>query len=158
HVDRSIGDPEDFIATNVVGTYRLLECARRYWLSLETEEQDRFRFLHTSTDEVYGTLNADDSACDENSVFRPNNPYAASQAAPDLSVRAWRSPYELPVITTSCSNNYGPYQFPEKLIPLIIHNALAGKELSIHGDGQQIRDWLHVADHCAALRCVLAFG
>lgn len=158
HVDRSIHEPDDFIKTNIVGTSRLLECTRDYCQRLDTAEREAFRFLHISTDEVYGTLAADDPAFAETDAFKPNSPYAASKAASDHLVRAWHHTYALPVITTNCSNNYGPYQFPEKLIPLMIHNALAGKDLPVYGDGQQIRDWLHVEDHCDALRCVLASG
>lgn len=158
HVDRSIHGPGDFIATNVVGTFHLLECAREYWSHLGKAEQDAFRFLHVSTDEVYGTLSADDPAFSETNAYLPNSPYAASKAASDHLVRAWYHTYGLPVITTNCSNNYGPYQFPEKLIPLMIHNAITGKPLPVYGDGLQIRDWLHVEDHCEAIRRVLAAG
>ncbi|RTL53747.1 MAG: dTDP-glucose 4,6-dehydratase [Bradyrhizobiaceae bacterium] len=158
HVDRSIHGPDDFIATNVVGTFRLLECARDYWQRLDAAEREAFRFLHVSTDEVYGTLAASDPAFSETNAFKPNSPYAASKAASDHLVRAWHHTYGLPVVTTNCSNNYGPYQFPEKLIPLMIHNALSGKPLPVYGDGMQVRDWLHVEDHCEAIRCVLAKG
>ncbi|MBN9601533.1 MAG: dTDP-glucose 4,6-dehydratase [Afipia felis] len=158
HVDRSIHGPDDFIATNVVGTFHLLECARDYWQRLDDAESKAFRFLHVSTDEVYGTLATDDPAFSETNPYSPNSPYAASKAASDHLVRAWYHTYGLPVITTNCSNNYGPYQFPEKLIPLMITNALAGSALPIYGDGQQIRDWLHVEDHCEAIRVVLRGG
>lgn len=158
HVDRSIHGPGDFIATNVVGTFHLLECAREYWSQLDKTQQDAFRFLHVSTDEVYGTLAANDPAFRETNAYLPNSPYAASKAASDHLVRAWHHTYGLPVITTNCSNNYGPYQFPEKLIPLMIHNAITGKPLPVYGDGLQIRDWLHVEDHCEAIRRVLAAG
>lgn len=158
HVDRSIHGPEDFITTNIVGTFRLLECARHYWLSLEGAAKDAFRFVHVSTDEVYGTLTPHDAPFREDNPFAPNSPYAASKAASDHLVRAWHHTYGLPVITTNCSNNYGPYQFPEKLIPLMIHHALNDKPLPVYGDGQQVRDWLYVGDHCAAIREVLAQG
>jgi len=158
HVDRSIHGPEDFIQTNVVGTFRLLEAVRAYWGELEGDEKAVFRFLHVSTDEVYGTLASDDPAFTEATAFAPNSPYAASKAASDHLVRAYYHTYGLPVVTTNCSNNYGPYQFPEKLIPLMIVNALSGKPLPIYGDGQQIRDWLYVADHCSAIRRVLDIG
>jgi dTDP-glucose 4,6-dehydratase len=158
HVDRSIHGPEDFIQTNIVGTFRLLEVVRAYWSSLEGEARADFRFLHVSTDEVYGTLENNDPAFAETNRYEPNSPYSASKAASDHLVRAYHHTYGLPVLTTNCSNNYGPYQFPEKLIPLCIHNALAGKPLPIYGDGQQIRDWLYVQDHCAAIRRVLAAG
>jgi dTDP-glucose 4,6-dehydratase len=157
HVDRSIHGPEDFIQTNVVGTFHLLEEVRGYWN--ETLKKDpSFRFLHVSTDEVYGTLGPDDPAFTEETPFAPNSPYAASKAASDHLVRAYHHTYGLPTLTTNCSNNYGPYHFPEKLIPLMIHNALAGKQLPVYGDGQQVRDWLFVEDHCAAIRTVLAEG
>lgn len=158
HVDRSIYGPGDFIATNVVGTFHLLECARDYWQGMDAREQSIFRFLHVSTDEVYGTLSAADPAFAETNPYLPNSPYAASKAASDHLVRAWHHTYKLPILTTNCSNNYGPYQFPEKLIPLMIHNALTGKPLPVYGDGQQVRDWLHVEDHCEAIRCVLKAG
>jgi dTDP-glucose 4,6-dehydratase len=158
HVDRSIHGPEDFIQTNIVGTFRLLEAVRGYWRSLPAAGQAGFRFLHVSTDEVYGSLDSADPAFSEISRYQPNSPYSASKAASDHLVRAWRHTYGLPVLTTNCSNNYGPYQFPEKLIPLCIHNALAGKPLPVYGDGQQRRDWLYVGDHCAAIRCVLEAG
>ncbi|WP_265943751.1 dTDP-glucose 4,6-dehydratase [Dechloromonas sp. A34] len=158
HVDRSIHGPEDFIQTNIVGTFRLLEAVRAYWNALEGEARTGFRFLHVSTDEVYGSLEQGDPAFTENHRYEPNSPYSASKAASDHLVRAYHHTYGLPVLTTNCSNNYGPYHFPEKLIPLVIHNALAGKALPIYGDGQQIRDWLYVKDHCAAIRRVLVAG
>lgn len=158
HVDRSIHGPEDFIETNVVGTFRLLEAVRAYWKSLPDDAQQVFRFLHVSTDEVYGSLSKDDPAFTEHHQYEPNSPYSASKAASDHLVRAYHHTYGLPVLTTNCSNNYGPYHFPEKLIPLMIVNALAGKELPVYGDGQQIRDWLYVKDHCSAIRCVLEAG
>ena len=158
HVDRSIHGPEDFIQTNVVGTFRLLEAVRAYWNGLQGEAKANFRFLHVSTDEVYGTLSATDPAFTEEHNYEPNSPYSASKAASDHLVRAWHHTYGLPVLTTNCSNNYGPLHFPEKLIPLMIVNALAGKPLPIYGDGQQIRDWLYVRDHCSAIRCVLEAG
>ena len=158
HVDRSIHGPEDFIQTNVVGTFRLLEAVRAYWNGLEGEAKTSFRFLHVSTDEVYGTLSLTDPAFTEENNYEPNSPYSASKAASDHLVRAWHHTYGLPVLTTNCSNNYGPLHFPEKLIPLMIVNALAGKPLPIYGDGQQIRDWLYVRDHCSAIRRVLEAG
>lgn len=158
HVDRSIHGPGDFIQTNIVGTFHLLESVRAYWDGLESEAQQLFRFLHVSTDEVYGSLGKDDPAFSEINRYEPNSPYSASKAASDHLVRAYHHTYGLPVLTTNCSNNYGPYHFPEKLIPLIIHNALAGKSLPIYGDGQQIRDWLYVKDHCSAIRRVLEAG
>jgi dTDP-glucose 4,6-dehydratase len=158
HVDRSIHGPEDFIHTNIVGTFHLLETTRSYWNELPDEKKTGFRFLHVSTDEVYGSLNKDDPAFSETNRYEPNSPYSASKAASDHLVRAYHHTYGLPVLTTNCSNNYGPYHFPEKLIPLVIHNALAGKTLPIYGDGQQIRDWLYVKDHCSAIRRVLAGG
>lgn len=158
HVDRSIHGPEDFIQTNVVGTFRLLEAVRAYWNGLEGEAKTNFRFLHVSTDEVYGTLSLTDPAFTEENNYEPNSPYSASKAASDHLVRAWHHTYGLPVLTTNCSNNYGPLHFPEKLIPLMIVNALAGKPLPIYGDGQQIRDWLYVRDHCSAIRRVLDAG
>ncbi|GKS92004.1 dTDP-glucose 4,6-dehydratase [Acidovorax sp. SUPP2539] len=158
HVDRSIHGPEDFIQTNVVGTFRLLEAARHHWLALPEGEKAVFRFLHVSTDEVYGTLSASDPAFAETDAYEPNSPYSASKAASDHLVRAWHHTYGLPVLTTNCSNNYGPYHFPEKLIPLMIVNALAGKPLPVYGDGMQIRDWLYVKDHCSAIRRVLQGG
>jgi dTDP-glucose 4,6-dehydratase len=158
HVDRSIHGPEDFIHTNIVGTFHLLETTRNYWNELPDEKKAGFRFLHVSTDEVYGSLNKDDPAFSEMNRYEPNSPYSASKAASDHLVRAYHHTYGLPVLTTNCSNNYGPYHFPEKLIPLVIHNALAGKALPIYGDGQQIRDWLYVKDHCSAIRRVLAAG
>ncbi len=158
HVDRSIHGPGDFIDTNVVGTFNLLEAVRGYWNDLPAADKSAFRFLHVSTDEVYGTLASEDAPFAEDHRYQPNSPYSASKAASDHLVRAWHHSYGLPVLTTHCSNNYGPYQFPEKLIPLVILNALAGKPLPIYGDGQQIRDWLYVKDHCAALRRVLDGG
>ncbi len=158
HVDRSIDRPEDFLVTNVLGTFRLLECARTYWKTLPAEAAGAFRFLHVSTDEVYGTLKADDPAFTEETGFAPNSPYAASKAGSDHFARAYFHTYGLPVLTTNCSNNYGPHQFPEKLIPLMILNALDGKPLPIYGDGGNIRDWLYVGDHCAAVSRVLAAG
>jgi dTDP-glucose 4,6-dehydratase len=158
HVDRSIHGPEDFIQTNIVGTFHLLEAVRGYWLDLDAERKSGFRFLHVSTDEVYGSLTQSDPAFTEGNRYEPNSPYSASKAASDHLVRAYHHTYGLPVLTTNCSNNYGPFHFPEKLIPLVIHNALAGKPLPIYGDGQQIRDWLYVKDHCSAIRRVLEAG
>ena len=169
HVDRSIHGPEDFIQTNVVGTFHLLEAVRAYWQKLpspvpgggiegEGVTKADFRFLHVSTDEVYGSLAKDEPAFTETHRYEPNSPYSASKAASDHLVRAYHHTYGLPVLTTNCSNNYGPYHFPEKLIPLLIVNALAGKSLPVYGDGQQIRDWLYVKDHCSAIRCVLEKG
>ena len=158
HVDRSIHGPEAFIQTNIVGTFHLLEAVRAYWGGLEGEDKANFRFLHVSTDEVYGSLGKEDPAFTETHRYEPNSPYSASKAASDHLVRAYHHTYGLPVLTTNCSNNYGPYHFPEKLIPLVIHNALAGKPLPIYGDGQQIRDWLYVKDHCSAIRRVLEAG
>jgi len=158
HVDRSIHGPGDFIQTNIVGTFNLLEAVRGYWFGLAAAEKAAFRFLHVSTDEVYGSLGKDDPAFTEHNHIEPNSPYSASKAASDHLVRAWHHTYGLPVLTTNCSNNYGPYHFPEKLIPLMIVNALAGKPLPVYGDGQQIRDWLYVKDHCSAIRRVLEAG
>jgi dTDP-glucose 4,6-dehydratase len=158
HVDRSIHGPSDFIETNIVGTYNLLESVRSYWNDLDEATKKAFRFLHVSTDEVYGSLDDKASAFNESHPYEPNSPYSASKAASDHLVRAWFYTYGLPVLTTNCSNNYGPYHFPEKLIPLCILNALNGKPLPIYGDGQQIRDWLYVKDHCSAIREVLARG
>jgi dTDP-glucose 4,6-dehydratase len=158
HVDRSIHGPGDFIQTNVVGTFNLLESVRAYWSALEEPARTDFRFLHVSTDEVYGTLTAEDPPFTEENTYEPNSPYSASKAASDHLVRAWHHTYGLPVLTTNCSNNYGPYHFPEKLIPLVIANARAGKPLPIYGDGQQVRDWLYVTDHCSAIRRVLESG
>ena len=158
HVDRSIHGPEDFIQTNVVGTMRLLQSARAYWQALTDVQRAEFRFLHVSTDEVYGSLSPTDPAFTEGNKLEPNSPYSASKAASDHLVRAWLHTYGLPVLTTNCSNNYGPLHFPEKLIPLIIVNALAGKPLPVYGDGLQVRDWLYVKDHCSAIRRVLAAG
>ncbi len=158
HVDRSIHGPGEFIETNIVGTFNLLECVRAHYAGLNEAERQAFRFLHVSTDEVYGSLSAEDPPFTETNAYQPNSPYSASKAASDHLVRAYHHTYGLPVLTTNCSNNYGPYQFPEKLIPLMIHNALTGKNLPIYGDGQQIRDWLYVGDHCAAIRRVLEGG
>ncbi|MBU6504912.1 MAG: dTDP-glucose 4,6-dehydratase, partial [Betaproteobacteria bacterium] len=158
HVDRSIHGPGDFIETNVMGTFRLLEAVRGHWSALPAQEQAAFRFLHVSTDEVYGSLQPEDPAFSETTPYAPNSPYSASKAASDHLVRAWHHTYGLPVLTTNCSNNYGPYQFPEKLIPLMIHNALKGKALPVYGDGQNVRDWLYVTDHCSAIRRVLEAG
>ncbi|MBH9552527.1 dTDP-glucose 4,6-dehydratase [Inhella gelatinilytica] len=158
HVDRSIHGPGAFIKTNVEGTFTLLEAARAYWTRLGEDVRSDFRFLHVSTDEVYGSLTPDAPAFTETHPFEPNSPYSASKAASDHLVRAWHHTYGLPVLTTNCSNNYGPFHFPEKLIPLMIVNALAGKPLPVYGDGQQIRDWLYVKDHCSAIRAVLARG
>jgi dTDP-glucose 4,6-dehydratase len=158
HVDRSIRGPENFIQTNVFGTFSLLEEARAYWDKLSKEDKLRFRYLHVSTDEVYGSLAPDAAAFCETTPYAPNSPYAASKAASDHLVRAWHHTFELPVLTTNCSNNYGPYQFPEKLIPLMIHNALRGKTLPVYGDGMNVRDWLYVEDHCEAIRTVLHHG
>lgn len=158
HVDRSIHGPEDFMQTNIIGTFRLLEASRAYWQGLDDSEKGLFRFLHVSTDEVYGSLGPSDPAFRESNRYEPNSPYSASKAASDHIVRAYHHTYGLPVITTNCSNNYGPYQFPEKLIPLVIHNALAGKPLPIYGDGQNVRDWLYVSDHCSGIREVLSNG
>jgi len=158
HVDRSIHGPEDFIQTNIVGTFHLLEAIRAYWGNLQGNAKQQFRFLHVSTDEVYGSLSKDAAAFTETHRYEPNSPYSASKAASDHLVRSYHHTYGLPVLTTNCSNNYGPYHFPEKLIPLMIVNALAGKSLPVYGDGQQIRDWLYVKDHCSAIRCVLGAG
>ena len=158
HVDRSIHGPDDFIQTNILGTFRLLEAVRHYWNGLTAKAKEDFRFLHISTDEVYGSLDPGSPPFTETNRYEPNSPYSASKAASDHLVRAYHHTYGLPVLTTNCSNNYGPYQFPEKLIPLCIHNALDGKPLPVYGDGQQIRDWLYVADHCSSIRCVLAGG
>ena len=158
HVDRSIHGPEDFVQTNVVGTFHLLESVRTYWGALGEDTKSGFRFLHVSTDEVYGSLGQDGPAFTEENRYEPNSPYSASKAASDHLVRAYHHTYGLPVLTTNCSNNYGPYHFPEKLIPLMIVNAQAGKPLPVYGDGQQIRDWLYVKDHCSAIRRVLEAG
>ena len=158
HVDRSIHGPDEFIQTNVVGTFRLLEAVRGYWNGLGDEAKAAFRFLHVSTDEVYGSLGESDPGFSETTPYAPNSPYSASKASSDHLVRAYHHTYGLPVLTTNCSNNYGPYQFPEKLIPLMIANALEGKPLPVYGDGRQVRDWLFVGDHCAAIREVLARG
>ena len=158
HVDRSIHGPGEFIETNIVGTFTLLECTRAYFAGLNEAERQAFRFLHVSTDEVYGSLTSEDPPFTETNPYQPKTPYSPSKSASDHLVRAYHHTYGLPVLTTNCSNNYGPYQFPEKLIPLMIHNALTGKNLPIYGDGQQIRDWLYVGDHCAAIRRVLEGG
>jgi len=158
HVDRSIHGPGDFMRTNVMGTFTLLEAARNYWSKLAAADQAAFRFHHVSTDEVYGSLSSDAPAFTETHAYEPNSPYSASKAASDHLVRAWHHTYGLPVLTTNCSNNYGPYHFPEKLIPLMIVNALAGKPLPVYGDGRQRRDWLYVRDHASAIRAVLAHG
>jgi len=158
HVDRSTTSPDDFIQTNVVGTFRLLEAVRIHWSALDGEARTSFRFLQVSTDEVYGSLAPTDVAFGETHAYQPNNPYSASKAAGDHLVRAYHHTHGLPVLTTNCSNNYGPFHFPEKLIPLVIVNALAGKPLPVYGDGQHIRDWLYVADHCRAIQCVLESG
>jgi dTDP-glucose 4,6-dehydratase len=158
HVDRSIHGPADFVQTNIVGTFSLLEETRAWWSALPGQERDRFRFLHVSTDEVYGSLGPHDSAFSETTAYAPNSPYSASKAGSDHLVRAYHHTYGLPTLTTNCSNNYGPFQFPEKLIPLMIHNALAGKPLPVYGDGGNVRDWLYVGDHCAAIGEVLARG
>jgi len=158
HVDRSIHGPAAFIETNVVGTFNLLDVTRAYWSALPHEEKEAFRFLHVSTDEVYGSLGPDDAAFSETTAYAPNSPYSASKASSDHLVRAYRHTYGMPTLTTNCSNNYGPLQFPEKLIPLMIVNALAGKPLPVYGDGRNVRDWLYVGDHCAAIRLVLERG
>ena len=158
HVDRSIHGPAEFVQTNVMGTFNLLESVRAHWTALPADEQVAFRFLHVSTDEVYGSLGPADPAFSETTPYAPNSPYSASKAASDHLVRAYHHTYGLPVLTTNCSNNYGPLQFPEKLIPLVIHNALAGKPLPIYGDGSNVRDWLYVSDHCSAIRHVLEAG
>ena len=158
HVDRSIDGPGEFVRTNVEGTFSLLEAARAYWGGLDEAARSAFRFHHVSTDEVYGSLGPDDAPFAETHPYEPNSPYSASKAASDHLVRAWYHTYGLPVVTTNCSNNYGPYHFPEKLIPLMIVNALAGKPLPIYGDGMNVRDWLYVTDHCSAIRAVLAGG
>jgi dTDP-glucose 4,6-dehydratase len=158
HVDRSIHGPEDFVQTNVLGTFRLLESVRGFWSALPADQKTAFRFLHVSTDEVYGSLSKTDPAFTEDNKYEPNSPYSASKAASDHLVRAWHHTYGLPVVTTNCSNNYGPFHFPEKLIPLMIVNALAGKPLPVYGDGMQVRDWLYVKDHCSAIRRVLEAG
>ena len=158
HVDRSIHGPAEFVQTNIFGTFNLLECARAYWNELDVSKKTGFRFHHVSTDEVYGSLSVSDPAFTETNPYEPNSPYSASKAASDHLVRAWFHTYEFPVLTSNCSNNYGPYHFPEKLIPLVILNAINGKPLPIYGDGQQVRDWLFVSDHCSAIREVLAKG
>lgn len=158
HVDRSINGPAEFIQTNIVGTFNLLECARTYWSTLPGPDKSAFRFLHVSTDEVYGSLGPNEPPFAETHPYEPNSPYSASKAASDHLVRAWFHTYGFPVLTTNCSNNYGPFHFPEKLIPLCILNALKGQSLPIYGDGQQVRDWLYVKDHCTAIRAVLEKG
>jgi dTDP-glucose 4,6-dehydratase len=158
HVDRSINNPYRFIQTNILGTYNLLECLKSYWGKLNFNDKNNFRFLHVSTDEVYGSLETHSPAFSESNQYLPSSPYSASKASADHLVRAWNQTYDLPVLTTNCSNNYGPYQFPEKLIPLCILNALSDKSIPIYGDGKQVRDWLYVKDHCAAIRAVLDFG
>jgi dTDP-glucose 4,6-dehydratase len=158
HVDRSIHGPGDFVRTNIHGTYNLLDCALQYWRELDPAAKSAFRFLHVSTDEVYGSLEPAAAPFTETSPYQPNSPYSASKAASDHLVRAWHHTYGLPVLTTNCSNNYGPLQFPEKLIPLVIANALAGERLPVYGDGMNVRDWLYVTDHCVAIRAVLANG
>jgi dTDP-glucose 4,6-dehydratase len=158
HVDRSLSGPEAFVRTNIEGTFRLLEATRAYLAKCSPEDCRKFRFLHVSTDEVYGTLHAQDPAFEETTAYAPNSPYAASKAASDHLVRAYVHSYGFPAVTTNCSNNYGPYQFPEKLLPLMIANAVAGKPLPVYGDGRQVRDWLYVGDHCSALRAVLERG
>ena len=158
HVDRSIHGPADFVQTNVVGTFSLLEEAREYWSGLKQEDRNQFRFLHVSTDEVYGTLGPQDPAFAETTPYAPNSPYAASKAAADHLVRSYHHTYGLPVVTTNCSNNYGPYQFPEKLVPLMVVNAVKRKPLPVYGDGKNVRDWLYVGDHCEAVRLALARG
>jgi dTDP-glucose 4,6-dehydratase len=158
HVDRSIVGPAAFVETNITGTFTLLEAALNYWRSLPHEDRGAFRFLHVSTDEVYGSLDPDEPAFHEETPYRPNSPYSASKAASDHLVRAYFHTYQMPVLTTNCSNNYGPYQFPEKLIPLMIHNAIQGKALPVYGDGQNVRDWLYVGDHCDAILTVLEKG
>ncbi|MDB4789962.1 dTDP-glucose 4,6-dehydratase, partial [bacterium] len=158
HVDRSIDGPAEFMHTNIIGTYNLLEAARTYWNKLDEKLRDNFRLLHVSTDEVYGDLEPEDKTFTEETAYAPSSPYSASKASSDHLVRAWHRTYSLPVVITNCSNNYGPYQFPEKLVPLMILNALEGKPLPVYGDGQQIRDWLYVEDHAHALRAVLSNG
>jgi dTDP-glucose 4,6-dehydratase len=158
HVDRSILGPAEFVQTNIIGTFTLLEAARFYWNRLEADERDAFRFVHVSTDEVFGSLEQSDAPFSETSVYTPNSPYSATKASSDHLVRAWHHTYGLPTLVTHCSNNYGPYQFPEKLIPLMITNALANRPLPVYGDGQHVRDWLYVGDHCGAIRKVLARG
>jgi dTDP-glucose 4,6-dehydratase len=158
HVDRSIHAPGEFIQTNIVGTFNMLEEVRAYWGALSADDKDNFRFLHVSTDEVYGSLSASDPAFKETNPYEPNSPYSASKAASDHLVRAYHHTYGMPMLTTNCSNNYGPYHFPEKLIPLVIHNALKGKDLPIYGNGSNVRDWLFVGDHCTAIRRVLEAG
>lgn len=158
HVDRSIRGPEEFISTNVLGTFRLIDEVRSWWSALNENRRSRFRFLHVSTDEVYGSLSVDDPAFSESTAYAPNSPYSASKAAADHLVRAYHHTYGLPTLTTNCSNNYGPYQFPEKLIPLVLVKALAGEPIPVYGDGSNVRDWLYVRDHCSALRTILRNG
>ena len=158
HVDRSIHDPDAFIQTNITGTFKLLETVRQYWSNLANNSKKTFRFIHISTDEVFGSLEKNAPAFTESSQYEPNSPYSASKAASDHLVHAYHKTYGLPTVITHCSNNYGSYHFPEKLIPLCINNALTGKPIPIYGDGQQIRDWLHVSDHCSAVRCILEKG
>ncbi|MCU1219893.1 MAG: rfbB, partial [Candidatus Angelobacter sp.] len=158
HVDRSIHNAQDFIRTNIEGTFQLLQAVRQYWTGLAEHEREMFRFLHVSTDEVYGSLGPEDPAFTERTPFAPNSPYAASKAASDHLVRAFHHTYGMPTLTTNCSNNYGPFQFPEKLIPLMIHNAISGRGLPVYGDGLNVRDWLYVVDHCEAIRQVLRNG
>lgn len=158
HVDRSIHSPIDFVKTNIFGTFSLLEAAKKYWITLEGDEKANFRFLHVSTDEVYGSLSETDPAFDEEKKYEPNSPYSATKAGSDHLVRAYYHTYGLPVVTTNCSNNYGAFQFPEKLIPLMIYNAISGKPLPVYGDGKNVRDWLFVTDHCSAIRSVLSKG
>lgn len=158
HVDRSICGPSEFINTNIVGTFRLLEAVRSYWGGLSDSDRSSFRFLHVSTDEVYGTLGGGDPPFKESDQYRPNSPYSASKASSDHLVRSYHHTYGIPVLTTNCSNNYGPYQFPEKLIPLVIQRAIRGETLPVYGDGMQVRDWLYVGDHCSAVRTVLDLG
>ena len=158
HVDRSIAGPDAFIKTNIIGTFTLLESTRKYLVKISCANKERFRFLHVSTDEVYGSLSQQDPPFTEEKKYEPNSPYSASKAASDHLVRAWHHTYSIPVLTTNCSNNYGPFQFPEKLIPLTIIRAIEGKTIPIYGDGLQVRDWLYVSDHCEAIRCVLENG
>jgi len=158
HVDRSIHSPDEFIQTNILGTYSLLEVIRNFWMSMAVDAKNDFRFLHVSTDEVYGSLDSTEKPFTELNRYKPNSPYSASKASSDHLVRAYYKTYGLPVLTTNCSNNYGPFQFPEKLIPLVIYNAITGKDIPIYGDGKQIRDWLYVTDHCSAIRKVLREG
>ena len=158
HVDRSIEDPEIFIKTNILGTFHLLNASLKFWKKISLDDQKKFKFLHISTDEVFGSLSLEDEKSNELSPYKPNSPYSASKAASDHLVRAWGETYKLPVITTNCTNNYGPHQFPEKLIPLLIHNCLNNKKLPIYGNGENVRDWLYVEDHCEAIKEVLVKG